>query len=259
MTSLLDHPTIARTLFFPRPSFRPPEGGARDLMLDVAPGVRLHARLHDAPDAVAAIILFHGNGEVVSDYDDAAAQFAAAGARLAIVDYRGYGRSDGAPSIRDLLGDARPAFEAIRAELAISAPALPVVVMGRSLGSACAAELCRAVPEALAGVIFESGFSDVTGIARRRGMSLDTVSADDLDAIGPLHKLAGCRAPFLVLHGEVDTLIEPSEGRAAHEASGAIDKRLVIVPGRGHNDLSYHPLYWEELAAFLARVASSRR
>jgi hypothetical protein len=46
------------------------------------------------------------------------------------------------------------------------------------------------------------------------------------------------------------------EGRAAFEASGAEDKRFVLVPGRGHNTVSHHPLYWEELASFLRRVAS---
>jgi uncharacterized protein len=103
MISLLDHPVVARTLFFPRPSFAPPPPGARDVMLEVEHGVRLHARIHDAPDAVAVVVLFHGNGEVVSDYDAAAARFAQAGAALAVIDFRGYGRSGGTPGVRTLV------------------------------------------------------------------------------------------------------------------------------------------------------------
>jgi alpha-beta hydrolase superfamily lysophospholipase len=253
---LFDDPAATKNLFFPRPTFRPPGSGARDLAIAVAPGVELHARLHEAPAARAAMILFHGNGEVVSDYDDMASLFADAGAALAVVDYRGYGRSGGAPRLAHLFADAVPAFEAIASALGGRADALPIVVMGRSLGSACAAEICRLAPERLAGVIYESGFSDLGAFASRRGVLPSAITAAEAALLDPLPKLAGCHVPLLVLHGERDALIAPSEGRAAHAASGAVDKRLVLVPGRGHNDLSLHPLYWSEMGAFIARVAA---
>ena len=255
MTSLLDDPSLSRTLFFPRPTFRPPPPGARDVLIEVEPGVRLHARIHAAPGAIAAVVFFHGNGEVVSDYDDQAARFAEAGAVLAVVDYRGYGRSEGAPSLRTLLGDARPAFEGLRVHLAETA--LPIVIMGRSLGSACAAELCRALPGAAAGIVLESGFSDLAAFALRRGLPAAVLTDDDRAFLDPLPKLATGRARLLVLHGEEDSLIRPAEGRAAHEASGAADKRFVLLPGRGHNDVSIHPRYWQALAAFIASCSGA--
>lgn len=251
MTTLLDHPAVAANLFFARPDFSPPPSGARDERIEVAPGVRLHARIHEATGASANLILFHGNGEVVSDYDDAAHHFARAGARLAVVDYRGYGRSEGEPSLRALLADALPVFTGVRAKLGPE----PTIVMGRSLGSACAAELARAAPGALAGIVFESGFSDVGSFAVRRGLARETVREADVDEIGPIGKLAASTVPLLVLHGERDTLIPAAEGRAAYEASAARDKELVIVPGRGHNDVSFHPAYWQALTTFIARVA----
>ncbi len=252
--SILDHPVIARTIFFPRPDFSPPPQGAHDVMLEVEPGVRLHARVHDAHGAVAVVVLFHGNGEVVSDYDGAAPQFAQAGGALAVVDFRGYGRSEGEPGLRHLVRDARPAFEGLLSDLARVGEARPVVVMGRSLGSACAVEVVRAVPELVAGVVFESGFSNLTGVARRRGIAVERVAEEDLAVLCPLRKLARTRTPLLVLHGAEDTLIAPEEGRAAFDASGAEDKRFVLIPGRGHNTVSHHPLYWEELTAFLQRI-----
>lgn len=254
MFSLLDDPVIARTIFFPRRDFSPPAPGARDVALEVEPGVRLHARVHDAPAAVAVVVLFHGNGEVVSDYDGAAPHFAQAGGALAVVDFRGYGRSEGEPSLRHLVGDARPALEGLLRDLARAGDARPVVVMGRSLGSACAVEVARAVPQLLAGLVFESGFSDLTGLARRRGITVERVAEEDLDVLCPIRKVTRSRTPLLVLHGAEDTLIVPEEGRAVFEASAAEDKRLVLVPGRGHNTVSHHPLYWEELAVFLRRV-----
>jgi alpha-beta hydrolase superfamily lysophospholipase len=257
MLSILDHPVISRKVFFPRPDFSPPPPAAHDVMLEVERGVRLHARVHDAPGAVAVVVLFHGNGEVVSDYDVAAPRFARAGAALAVVDFRGYGRSEGEPGLRHLVGDARPALDGLLRHLAQAGDSRRVVVMGRSLGSACAVEVAPAVPQIVAGVVFESGFSDLTALARRRGVIVERIAEENLVVLCPLRKLARSPTPLLVLHGAEDTLIVPAEGRAAFEASRAEDKRFVLIPGCGHNTVSHHPLYWEELAAFLRRVAST--
>src|SRR5262249_2822738 len=138
------------------------------------------------------------------------------------------------------------------------APALPVVIMGRSLGSACAAELADALSEPPAGVIFESGFSDLGGFFRRRGLSPALVTEIAVDVIGPLKKLAGSKAPLLVLPGELANPIPTAEGRGAYEAAGASEKRIVVVPGRGHNDLSMAPAYWEAIGDFVRRIGGSR-
>ena len=51
-------------------------------------------------------------------------------------------------------------------------------------------------------------------------------------------------------------LIDPSEARESLAAAGTTDKQLVMIPGRGHNDVSHHARYWEALAAFVTRIAS---
>ena len=252
MTRFFDDPAFETDLFFPSADDRPAPPGARDLALPALGGAFLHARVHAGPASPrVAVVLFHGNGEVVADWDDAAPRFAAVGARLAVVDYRGYGRSTGTPSLRALLGDARPAALALLPYLVGEGGVpLPVLVMGRSLGSACAAEIARSLPRFAAGFVFESGFSDLRAFARRRGVSVGAIEEADLAALCPLRKLAASRAPLLVLHGAADRSIDPAEGRAAHAASGARLKRLVIVPGRGHNDVGADPLYDQALGAF---------
>ena len=254
MPSLADDPRFSANAFFPRRDSSPKPPNAIDLMLAVDDETRVHARIHDAPSAIATLVLFHGNGEVVADYDALARSYEDAGAKLVVVDYRGYGRSDGRPNVRTTIEDAPRVISALKPHL----DALPVIVMGRSLGSMCAAELMREAPLSIAGFVLESGFTDVLAFARRRGIVLDTMEDDDRALLCPLAKIARSRAPLLVLHGEDDTLIVPNEGRAAFAASTASDKTLVIVPGRGHNDLSFHPVYWGALASFVARVAATR-
>lgn len=254
MPSLFDAPAFNASLFFPRRDATPRPANARDVRVDVAPGIALHLRLHDTPAARCVVLLFHGNGEVVADYDAAASSFARVGAALAVVDYRGYGASDGTPTLRACITDAHAVLAAVRA----SADERPLVVMGRSLGSACAAELCQLAPVAAAGFIFESGIGDVYGILRRRGIDTSApLPEEDLAVFDPLRKFARCKAPTLVLHGANDTLIPAREARLTFDALATADKTLVLVPERGHNDLSHHPIYRDALAAFLARVAPS--
>jgi alpha-beta hydrolase superfamily lysophospholipase len=248
MPSLFDTDAFNRSLFYPRPDVTPPPAGARDLRVEVAPGVRLHLRLHDAPQARVWVLLFHGNGEVVSDYDDAASGYAAVGAALAVVDFRGYGASDGAPTLRTCITDSH----AVLATVLAQSGGRPVVVMGRSLGSACAAELCQVSPAVAAGFVFESGIADVQGVVRRRGVELDgPLPEEDLAVFDPLRKFARCEAPCLVLHGARDTLILPDEARLTFATLKTADKTLALVPDRGHNDLSMHPLYWQAIKAFI--------
>lgn len=249
--SLFDTDTFNGRLFFPRRGATRPPPGAVDLDVPV-PGATLHLRWHAAPTARAAVLLFHGNGEIVADYDDSAPMFAGAGADLAVVDFRGYGRSSGTPSLRDTIADAAPSLAALAARCP-----KPIVVMGRSLGAACAAELYGTPAGAAArAFILESGFTDLEALVERRGLSSAPITPEDRRDFDPLPKLQRGRHPLLVLHGAADDLIVPAEGSAAFAAAAAPEdrKRLVLVPHRGHNDVSSSPVYWEALRAFLDEV-----
>ena len=52
------------------------------------------------------ILFFHGNGEVVSDYDEISPFYFKRKINLVVADYRGYGKSGGTPTITDMLSDA---------------------------------------------------------------------------------------------------------------------------------------------------------
>lgn len=246
MGSLFDSREFNERLFFPRRDSSPTPAGAVDL--EVPGEAMLHVRFHHARSELPTLLLFHGNGEVVADYDRSAPQFAEAGVNLAVMDYRGYGRSTGEPTLRNMLADAPRAYAAVRAHVAA-----PVIVMGRSLGSACAAELYARSPVGVLGVVLESGFVDLGALVRRRGMSSPReLSPDESHVFDPLPKLALGTRPLLVLHGAADTMIAPAEGQRAYDAATTKAKDLCFVPGRGHNDISQSALYWDALARFVA-------
>lgn len=242
LSSIFDAPRFNRSLFFPRPDATRAPPGAHDAWIEVE-GARLHLRVHAGRGP--GLLLFHGNGEVVADYDESAQQFAAAGMRLLVADFRGYGLSSGTPTLRAALADAHAVLEA-----AVSATGAPLFVMGRSLGGNCAIELCQTPRAEVLGYVFESTATDLAALVARRGIVGARLSDDERAHFDPLVKLARCRARALFLHGAEDTLIVPDEARQGHgTVPGA---RLVLIEGHGHNDLSLSPRYWSALREFVA-------
>jgi len=242
--TLLDRTDLVGSLFFPREEERPRPAGAQDHVIPVD-GATLHLRVHGTHGAL--VLLFHGNGEIVSDWDAAAPSFVKRGLRFAVVDYRGYGQSTGVPTMRALLEDAH-AVLAYAHRLAGDR----LVVMGRSLGSAAAWEVASA-PEVRA-IVIDSGFTDVDAFARRRGIDPQSLTDEERERLGALPKVARASAPLLLLHGERDAVIMHAEAERALAAASCAPKHLVTIRGRGHNDLSLEPAYWQALGPFLERA-----
>ena len=248
MNVLLEREDLIGRLFFPSDRKSPTPEGAVEHHVPVD-GASLHLRVHQADLARAGkgtLLLFHGNGENVCDWDEAARTFARHGVCLAVLDYRGYGASTGVPTFARLLSDA----ETVLAHVRSSFPG-PLGVMGRSLGSAAAWALDTT---GLASVVIDSGFTEVDAFAVRRGIDPQKLSEHERRVIDPLPRIAASRVPLLLLHGEEDRAIAVREAEAAFDASRSEDKTLCRLPGRGHNDLFLHPDYWRTLAAFLHRT-----
>jgi len=192
------------------------------------------------PPGSPLILYFHGNGEIARDYDSIAPLYTELGISLLVADYRGYGWSGGFPTASSLIRDAPLVFEALEHMLKEAVSEVPqrVFVMGRSLGSAAAIEVARHHQEAIAGLIIESGFAHTLRLLARLGVVLENLG-EEQDVFANLTKIGQVSLPILVIHGQADMLIPASEGVALYEGSAAPDdeKRLVLIPGAGHNDL----------------------
>ncbi len=259
-SSILDHPLVLSILFYPRAD-QPGHSWAenvRDGTIpvedDVVLGYRLYVHQPDAP----LILYFHGNGEIASDHDILAPLYRRCGASLLVVDYRGYGWSTGTPLVSALLADALVVGQALPGicQEAGLAPEVPVVVMGRSLGSAPAIHLAYTHPGRLRGLIVESGFAHALPLLARLGLPAGVLGSIP-DPIGNARKMGAVDLPLLVIHGERDTLIPVANGQALYDASPAARKRLLRIPEAGHNDLLFvgWEAYFQAIAAFIADVA----
>ncbi len=168
--ALLDRRGLARGLFYPRRDLSRPPPGATDHRIEVEEGVEVACRFYPLDPSRPAVLFFHGNGEIASDYDGIAPAYHGIGANLWVVDYRGYGGSDGIPSFASLFADAHPVLARFHSLLDEEGFTAGRFVMGRSLGSLPAAELAATAHERLAGLIIESGAPDLARLRERAGV-----------------------------------------------------------------------------------------
>ena len=107
--------------------------------------------------------------------------------------------------------------------------------MGRSMGRHAAFELAANSPDgALQGVIIESGRPILGNFC----YGLEPAVAEALEA-GYRAKVASISLPALVIHGELDTLAPVAQAREMYESFASEQKRILTIPGAGHNDLLY--------------------
>jgi pimeloyl-ACP methyl ester carboxylesterase len=249
---------IASAVFFPRPDmpYGTEAGGAFDHLFDIEDEVRLRLRFFLTDAAAPVILFFHGNGETARDYDPVAGAFRSLPSSLVVAEYRGYGPSTGAPSFDTMLPDAHRAFDETKTLLARKGHTGPLLVMGRSLGSAPAIELAASRGRDTSGLIIESGFADILPLLELLGVPARRVGITEEHGPRNRAKMAGISLPTLILHAELDQIISIDQGESLHRACRDPGKVFVRVPGAGHNDIlmAAGARYFESIADLLARV-----
>ena len=251
--SPFDRPEVSQFIFYPRRDHAPQDDSTLH-PVEVGEGVTVVCRFYPAPERIATVLYFHGNGETAGDYDLVSSLYTALGINLFVADYRGYGLSTGEPTIRHILHDAHPIFERLREVLEEGGYPEVVFVMGRSLGSAPAIEVAFQSHTALRGLIVESGFSDAFRLLSYIGLPLKLPQQHGEDFPNG-YKMRSIRIPTLLIHAAEDHLIPLQEAEELLRLSAAEDKRLVVIPGADHNTLMMagRERYFQEIEAFIKR------
>ena len=122
------------------------------------------------------VLFFHGNGEIVADYNDLGPLYISNGLNFMPVDYRGYGRSTGRPTVAAMMMDCHSIFEFTKRWLRDNGYTGRFIVMGRSLGSAPALELASHYKDQIDGLIVESGFAYTGPLLALVGINTSTTA-----------------------------------------------------------------------------------
>lgn len=185
-----------------------------DVNFETDDGVSLHGWYVSAPAPRGTVLFFHGNAGNVSHRLDSIAIFHALGLDVFIIDYRGYGQSQGEASEDGTYRDAEAAWRYLTADRRIDPGR--IVIFGRSLGGAVAARLATAVEPAA--VIIESSFTSAADVASRLYpflpvrflLRLEYPVADNLERSS---------SPVLIVHSRGDEIIPFGMGRALYDAA----------------------------------------
>ena len=266
--SILDRPEILMFLFHPRPDptvspFQTAEpesrvAGQKDILIPVQADIAIGARFHMAEISGGNILFFHGNGEIVADYDELGAVYNKMGINLLAVDYRGYGRSGGKPTVTAMMQDCHIIFQFVRKWLQQNNYTGPILLMGRSLGSASVLELAAAYKNLIDGLIVESGFAYAGPLLTLLGIDSAALGFKEEKGFRNVDKIKKFDKPTLIIHAEFDHIIPYSDGQTLHDACPSGDKKLLKIPGANHNDIFMRGLQ-EYLAAVKNIVETVKR
>lgn len=236
-------------LFLPQRLVGPPPASTagraiEDLAFAVEEGVHVRGWLAKASTGRAPLVVYYGgNAEEVSW--QAREPSWPADWSLALVNYRGYGTSDGAPSERSLFADALLVFDALTRRPDVDASR--IVLVGRSLGSGVATYV--ALERKVAGVVLVSPYDSMTDVASRHypWLPVSLLLKHPFDSHS---RAARITAPLLAIVAGRDAIIPPAHSRRLYNA-WAGPKNWVDIAAADHNDISAHPGYWQAIGGFL--------
>lgn len=206
------------------------------LFIHASDGTRLHA-WHVKGDPL--ILYFGGNAEEVSwMLDDAARR--APGVGWLLVDYRGYGSSEGSPSEKALVADALQWYDHFKG-------AERIYVFGRSLGSGVAVQLAAQRP--VAGVILVAPFDSLVEVGKRLYpfLPVDWMLKHRFDSAALAPKM---KTPLLCIVASHDEVIPAEHAKRLYDAWGG-PKQWIGLEGAGHNSTDNAANYWPSITRFL--------
>jgi len=247
---------ITSMIFFPDQVFyeKPSDYGltAEDVIFETADGVKLHGWFLPAHPQKGAMVFFHGNAGNISGRVYKAQGWVERGFSVFLVDYRGYGKSEG--EIRhedDLFRDGEAALGWLRKEKKISLS--KIILYGESLGSNPAIRL--AVDNRVGAVILEAPFTSFVDLAPIHypimPKALFKMLLRDFE-LANANRIENVKAPLFILHGTRDETCPYSMGELLFEKAPEPKGFFSIINGT-HNDL---PMaagsdYWQKPYEFI--------
>ncbi len=208
-------------------------------------GERINAVFLENPRAKHTILFSHGNAEDLGNVIGFMRQFHLLGYSVLMYDYRGYGTSEGSPSVRKAKQDIEAAYRWLVEEKKVAPEA--IIAHGRSLGGAPATWLAAHHP--VGGLVIESTFVSTFRVRTRWPLL-------PWDKFNTLRQIKKVECPVLVMHGRDDKSIPFWHAQKLYAAAPG-EKMHLWIDGGQHNDYAYvaGPDYIRSFQSFAERLA----
>jgi len=219
-----------------------------DVWMQTSDGMRSHGWFvpggEESPKGT--VLMFHGNGGNVSHRLETIAIFHELGYNAMIIDYRGYGLSDGSPSEQGTYRDAEAAWKYLTHKRKLDRNR--IVIFGRSLGSAVAAWL--AVEKHSAGLILESAFTSIPdmGAELYKFLPVRMLARINYNTLGRIQQV---RCRILMVHSPDDEIIPYHHSQKLFAAAKEPKTFQEIVGGHNDGFIRSGDLYTDSVAKFL--------
>jgi fermentation-respiration switch protein FrsA (DUF1100 family) len=221
----------------------------KDMAFTARDGVSISGWYVPAEKERGVILFCHGNAGNISHRLESIKIFNELGMSVLIFDYRGYGKSEGSPSETGTYLDAAAAWDYL-ADVKKKSPG-SVIIFGRSLGGAVAAEL--ALRKNPAGLIIESSFRSLPDLGKKFYPWLP-VRLLARFKYATMDKVASIGCPKLIVHSPEDEIVPFAHGRAIYEQAAPPKEFLEIRGGHNEGFLVSGKLYTEGLEKFLRKA-----
>lgn len=195
-----------------------------------------------APGNRKAIIYFGGNAEPVSKNIDPFREYLS-GFDIYLLNYRGYGGSDGSPSEVAFYDDAIKLYDHISSDYD------SISIIGRSLGSGVATYVASQRPTERLALI--TPYDSIENVAQEKFpiFPVSLLLTEKYNSAGRAHLIS---SPTLIITAEHDRVIP---ARRTMSLSDAMDPRLlttVVIEGTNHLSVSQPQSFWNAFSTFFA-------
>ena len=188
-----------------------------------------------------AVIFGHGNAELIDFCPEELKGFTRIGIGVLLIEYPGYGRSEGSPSQKSISHAFNAGYDYLVSRKDVDPNR--IILFGRSLGAGAVCTLSANKPSAA--LILQSAFTSVKSFASRF-LAPGFLVRDPFDNLSVISTYTG---PVLIIHGRNDDIIPFSHGKALYEKCL---RGKMIVYDCSHNDCPPdYNIFWKNIETFL--------
>lgn len=216
-------------------------------------GYKLHGLFFPSPQPTKKVVLYlHGNAGTLFNRVDAANELSQQGINVFLIDYRGYGLSDGSISESGFYIDSQSALNWLMVVKGFNVD--DITVLGRSIGSVAAMKI--AVDNSISSIILISPISNASAMAREMNMSV--ISPFAFRALDNIQRAKHLQIPLMIIHGDKDIMVPIDQGRHVFDAASLLsddEKLFITVKGATHHNVQKisGDQYWPQIMTFIQK------
>jgi alpha-beta hydrolase superfamily lysophospholipase len=219
----------------------------KELNIKVADGATLNGIIFKADTSKGLVFYLHGNGGCLKEFGEIAKLYTDLKYDLFVLDYRGYGKSDGSIENQEqLFKDIQSAYDTIKSIY----DERNIIIYGYSLGSGLAAKLASTSNPRL--LILQAPYYSYTDMFKHRCPVIPTFLVRY--TIETDKYIRDCKMPIIIFHGDKDNVIYYKSSIKLKKLTKPGDK-IIILPGQGHTNIIHNQEYLKELKKILQASA----